>query len=185
MLLTALTVGILTGGSEAAYSTLSQPVAPPSWSGRTVDITPFDLKIMASGFYGITSEAPESGRRTVQQIFDQAAAFQYERDDHYDDWQEPSVTEKLKRGDCEDMAVWVYRELKKNGYENVRIMVGKFEVKDRNHHTWAVCAAPDGDDWIVDPALARKIWKRSDLLPEVYVPAYSFDGQSKYVHSAL
>ena len=156
--------------------------ASPAWQGHAVPETPFDLKIIGSGFYSIEGARPKAGRRTVEQIFSQAETFQYTNDTVGDDWQNPAVTEKLKAGDCEDMAVWVYQQLKRNGYANVRIMVGRFEAAEKDFHTWAVCSNEGGDDLIVDPALQRRIWKRSDLLPEVYVPAYSFDGTTKFAH---
>lgn len=177
----ALGVG-LCAASDAA-SPLSPRPSANHWQGRPVQTTPFDLKLMGSGFYEIEAAAPSPQRRTLQQIFDEAATFQYRKDSGDDRWEKPAVTQTLKAGDCEDMAIWLYEELKKNGYAGVRIMVGKFEAKDASHHTWAVCTAPDGSDFIIDPALQRRIWKRSDLLPELYLPSYSFDGKFKYAHS--
>lgn len=153
-----------------------------SWNGQTVPATPFDLKLIGSGFYAIQHEADGKERRTIQEIFNEAATFQYSRDPEGDVWQDPSVTEKLRRGDCEDMAVWVYRELKRSGYDDVRIMVGKFELSDKRFHTWVVCRL-EGADVIVDPALQRGVWLRAEISPDLYLPAYSFDGREKYTHT--
>lgn len=152
------------------------------WKGRAVETTPFDLKVMSSGIYQIEVDDSASQHRSIQAIFDEAASFKYRKDGSGDSWQTPSVTKELKTGDCEDLAVWVYGELKKNGYAGIRIMVGKLEAADAAYHTWTVCVSPEGDDLIIDPALQQKIWKRSDLLPEIYLPFYSFDGQFKYAH---
>ncbi len=164
---------------EAAPQTLF------GWRGHpTTAVTPFDLKVMASGFYQIDPSTPSPERLSLSQIFEAAAVFHYRRDNAADDWQTPARTEQLQAGDCEDFALWVYNQLKKNGYAGARIMVGKFDAADARFHTWAVCSVGNGDDYIIDPALQTRVWKRSELLPELYQPQYSFDGRNKYSHIA-
>ena len=180
-LLCSATIGI---AARPAFSTLAHSAVHVSWQGRPIPPTPLDTKIAAAGFYQIGRDGVLTGRRTLDQIFEQAMTFQYTRDGAADQWQAPSVTDRLKRGDCEDMAIWIYRELVRSGYANVRIMVGKFETSEKNYHTWVVCPAAGSDDFIVDPALQRRIWKRSDLSPDVYLPLFSFDGRKKYLHAA-
>lgn len=173
---------VLATDPQSAVSNPSRPALRLSWSGHPVALTPFDLKMMASGFYKILPQSPPNNRRTLQEIFNQAASFQYRHDSGGDVWQDPDVTERTKAGDCEDMALWIYRELMRNGYDETRIMVGKFEAKDARHHTWVVCRL-EGHDVILDPALQRSVWLRTELLPDLYLPSYSFDGRVKYTHS--
>lgn len=176
------TVLAVTAQTLQAVSSPQRAEIRLSWNGQTVAMTPFDLKIMGSGFYTIREEVTDKERRTIQEIFNEAATFQYSRDPEGDMWQDPSITEKLKRGDCEDMAVWVYRELKRSGYDDVRIMVGKFELHDKRFHTWVVCRL-EGADVIIDPALQRGVWLRAEISTDLYLPAYSFDGRNKYTHT--
>lgn len=174
-------------------STTSAPVPKTAsaarWIGRAVPMTPFDLKLMAGGFYTVagadSAVSDEHPGETLGQIFARSMTFGYKKDAGQDFWQDPDVTEKTGIGDCEDLALWLYRELRKNGYRNVRIMVGKFEASEDRHHTWITLPGVGGDDLIVDPALQTRIWKRSDLLQNVYVPLYSFDGVRKYEHSFI
>ncbi len=173
---------VLTTDPQSAVSNPDRGALRLSWSGHPTPLTPFDLKMMASGFYEILPQRPPENRRTVLEIFNQAAAFQYRHDKTGDVWQDPDVTEQSGTGDCEDMALWIYRELMRNGYRQARIMVGKFEAKDERYHTWVVCQL-EGRDVIIDPALQRNVWLRTELLPDLYLPAYSFDGRSKYAHS--
>ncbi len=179
----ALMAVLLMPPEPAANSAFqSKPPASASWMGRAVAMTPFDLKLMGSGFYEISDRHPVSTPLTVEQIFGKAITFQYKQD-NADQWQDPDITERTMTGDCEDMAVWLYRELKRNGYRRVRIMIGKFESGDSTHHAWVTLPASSANDLILDPALQRRVWKRSDLLQKLYVPAYSFDGSNKYDHT--
>lgn len=170
--------------SASIQSDAAQTIAAAQWAGRAVDITPFDLKLMASGFYKITDLARARQTQSLSQIFAKAMGLQYKKDPTTDNWKNPDITEKSGFGDCEDMALWLYRELKSSGYQRVRVMVGKFEAAETAYHTWVIVPGLKGDDLILDPALQTRIWRRSDLLRTLYVPFYSFDGSRKYDHTA-
>jgi hypothetical protein len=182
-LFAALTVTLFTPVESEAGGAFQRGLpASADWTGRAVSMTPFDLKLMGAGFYEISDARPDATPLTVEQIFGKALTFQYQRDNS-DQWQDPDATERMRTGDCEDMAVWLYRELKRNGYQRVRVMVGKFESGEKVHHVWVTLPASSGDDLILDPALQTRVWRRSALLPDLYVPSYSFDGARKYDHT--
>lgn len=173
-------------GLASAQTAAERTFLPVRWTGRAVPMTPFDLKLMAAGFYGISgSPVPDRPVRTLEEIFAEAQTFRYQKDLDADTWQDPDQTERTRTGDCEDMALWLYRELRNSGYRRVRIMVGKFMAAERSYHTWITLPGVGGNDLIVDPALQTRIWKRSEILQEIYVPRYSFDGEKKYDHAAL
>jgi hypothetical protein len=181
MLVILITLTFVSLDSAAGTALRGGLSTSANWIGRAVSMTPFDLKLMGAGFYGIT-DAVQTAPLTVEQIFGKAMTFQYKRDNS-DQWQDPDVTERTRVGDCEDMAIWLYRELKRNGYRRVRIMVGKFESGETRHHVWVTLPASSADDLILDPALQKRVWKRSALLSKLYVPSYSFDGLRKYDHT--
>ncbi len=170
--------------SASIQADAARVIAADQWAGRAVDITPFDLKLMAAGFYKITDLSDHRPTQTLNQIFAKTMRLKYKKDAASDDWKNPDITEKTGSGDCEDMALWLYRELKSSGYRRVRVMVGKFEAAETAYHTWVIVPGFKGDDLILDPALQNRIWKRSDLHRDLYVPFYSFDGRRKYDHTA-
>jgi Bacterial transglutaminase-like cysteine proteinase BTLCP len=57
-----------------------------------------------------------------------------------DYWQHPTGFEKLRRGDCEDHALWAWRKLIEMGRQ-AELVVGEFrqgEATDDNQHAWVV-----------------------------------------------
>ncbi len=183
VLIVLMTVSLTSLDSAAGNAFQSRLSTSANWIGRAVSMTPFDLKLMGAGFYGIPDGVPPATTLTVEQIFGKALTFQY-RQDNSDQWQGPDITERTQVGDCEDMAIWLYRELKRHGYRRVRVMVGKFESGETRHHVWVTLPASSADDLILDPALQKRVWKRSALLSKLYVPSYSFDGTRKYDHTS-
>jgi Bacterial transglutaminase-like cysteine proteinase BTLCP len=94
-----------------------------------------------------------------------------------DYWQPPEDFEQLKKGDCEDFALWTWRQLLSLGYDArfVGGKAGRYGVG----HAW-VTYFQDGKCFLVEPML-RSVGETFPRLSTIkYKPQYSvaWDGQS-------
>jgi len=75
----------------------------------------------------------------------------FDKEDH---WQHPSVFEQLRRGDCEDFALWTWRKLVEIGYE-AEFQVGRVVCDGQpavdRQHAWVVYRV-DREDFLFEPA---------------------------------
>lgn len=81
-------------------------------------------------------------------------------------WIHPVEFEELKRGDCEDHALWAWRVLHDLGHD-VRFMVGLCEGES---HAW-VQMYTDEDCYVLEATAKGDM---PDYIVEKYVPEYSF-----------
>jgi len=161
-------------------SALPASIAQAS-EGRPVTATPFDNRVLATGLFfenNVISE-PASWRSSVEELFAVAKSFRYVHvpGNH---WQTPEETQARGSGDCADKSVWLYAQLKKNGYENVRLMIGKYRSIDPLFHVWVAYTDDQGRSLILDPAAQKRIWEAGQFGEGFYKTLYSYDGQGRY-----
>ena len=101
--------------------------------------------------------------------------------DRRDFWQHPTVFEQLRRGDCEDFALWAWRKLAEIGVE-AELYVGRVLCDDRprddRQHAWVVYRV-NRTDFLFEPAARtrhRMIRRLADAQDE-YVPHFSVNGR--------
>src|SRR5262245_14764413 len=94
-------------------------------------------------------------------------------------WQHPSAFEALRRGDCEDFALWTWRKLGEVGIE-AEFYVGRVrfdnEAPGGRQHAWVVYRQ-GGDEFLFEPA-AKSRERMIRLLDEAkddYVPHFAVD----------
>jgi hypothetical protein len=94
-----------------------------------------------------------------------------------DVWQHPGAFEQLRRGDCEDFALWAWRKLDEIGIDAEfyvgRVQCGDDPANDRQH-AWVVYQV-DGTDFLFEPAAAsrdRMIRPLADA-KDSYVPHFA------------
>ena len=94
-----------------------------------------------------------------------------------DFWQHPGVFETLRRGDCEDFALWTWRKLAELGID-ADFCVGRVICNDRpeidRQHAWVVYRV-NGTAFLFEPAArtpARMIRPLADAMRE-YVPHFA------------
>lgn len=94
-----------------------------------------------------------------------------------DFWQHPRTFERLKRGDCEDFALWAWRKLAELGIE-AELCVGRVICDDRpevdRQHAWVVYSV-NGTAFLFEPAArtsSRMIRPLADAMDE-YVPHFA------------
>jgi Bacterial transglutaminase-like cysteine proteinase BTLCP len=71
-----------------------------------------------------------------------------------DFWQHPSAFERLRRGDCEDFALWAWRKLVELGID-AELCVGRVICEDQpdidRQHAWVVYCV-NGGEFLFEPA---------------------------------
>jgi len=94
-----------------------------------------------------------------------------------DFWQHPAAFEKLRRGDCEDFALWAWRKLAELGIDAEfcvgRVICGDQPEIDRQH-AWVVYRV-NGTEFLFEPAArtpSRMIRPLADAMGE-YVPHFA------------
>ena len=148
--------------------------------GRLIAATPFDLKVFSTGVFSneniLQNTQPAS---SIEELFTVAKSFRYL---HVSKklWQTPEETEALGTGDCADKSVWLYAHLKQNGYQNVRLVIGKYRSIDTIFHVWVVYTDDQGKSYLLDPAIQKKVWEAACFEEGYYKAFYSYDGASRY-----
>lgn len=154
----------------------------PLVQGQPIQATPYDRRIGEAG--GFTDFEPVMSAQSSEALFSKARSFRYKADERGQDrWQTPSETEARWSGDCEDKALWLYTNLKKNGHRGVRLVVGRQNRDARGFHVWVTLEASAGSFFILDPTAQKRIWNVSDFSDGSYRPLYSFDGINRYRHN--
>ncbi len=156
--------------------------------GIPVKTTPYDRqhrevrKLTCLPCHNMPSVAYDRQYRKVRKYLETASRFQYKADTvGADYWQTPYETEKLSRGDCEDKAIWLYSELIKEGFDNIRLVVGEYKRSEASTHVW-VNWYHDGSAYILDPTINDGIWKAKAYPKEYYKPSYSYYKGKKWKH---
>jgi len=120
---------------------------------------------------------------SVRDICQWLAACEYVRDRELfvmrDFWQHPRTFEQIRKGDCEDHALWAWRKLLELNLD-ARFFIGEWcDEGGRRHggHAWVGFSA-DGEDWILEPTrrdAARMILPMAHARSR-YLPYLSVDG---------
>jgi hypothetical protein len=94
-----------------------------------------------------------------------------------DFWQHPGAFEKLRRGDCEDFALWAWRKLAELGID-AEFCVGRVICDDQpeidRQHAWVIYRV-GGTEFLFEPAArtpSRMIRPLADAMAE-YVPYFA------------
>lgn len=89
-----------------------------------------------------------------------------------DYWQHPRTFEQLRRGDCEDFALWAWRKLVEMGYD-ADLVIGNCAGNRRSRHAWIVYRE-NAVEYLMEPELAREArWVRPlDEVRAEYLPIY-------------
>lgn len=94
---------------------------------------------------------------SVDEIQDWLLGCEYARDpalfNEDDYWQHPRTFEQIRRGDCEDHALWAWRRLVELGFDadlvSGSLMLESGEVDDRGGHVW-VLLRRDGVPYLLE-----------------------------------
>jgi len=98
-----------------------------------------------------------------------------------DCWQLPEETESRGAGDCEDKAIWLYARLLQTGFEDVRLVVGKYQIEQAVYHAWVVYYLTD-KIYILDPTVNVGLWEARRYPEGFYKPLYSYSKANRWSH---
>lgn len=147
--------------------------------GSPVQATPFDGALAKAGFFDLAPRAA-AGTVSIENLFMRARAFRYVHVAGSLRWQSPEETAMRGSGDCKDKSIWLYSEMIKNGYSDVKLVIGRYRDMDRILHAWLIYTDGNGDTVLLDPTKQKRPWKVGEFSPELYKMLYVFDGNARY-----
>lgn len=163
------------------------------WIVRTTVTDPWESAstfVIGPDRFGLGSRKPFSwyfeGQSTVAvsdvgSICDWLAGCQYVHDSELfrepDYWQHPLTFEQLRKGDCEDYALWAWRKIVELGFP-ADLYVGQWRHDGRGlgFHAWVVFEE-DGRRFLLEPVIkdSKRAVRPLDEVRANYVPHYSVD----------
>lgn len=133
--------------------------------GTPVSTTPYDIRY-----------------DKINKYLKEARDFQYKTEKNgMDHWQLPAETEMLGTGDCEDKAIWLYYKLLKDGFDDVRLVVGEYIEGKEIRHVW-LSWHQNERTYILDPTTNDNIGEVNSFPKGSYRPLYSFYRDNKWKH---
>ena len=123
---------------------------------------------------GDAAQAPGS----LEEIIEWLAGCEYASDEALfaepDFWQHPRTFEHLRRGDCEDFALWAWRNLLRLGYD-ADLVVGRCvpPARERSRHAWIVFRR-DGETFLYEPSqrTGEQAITRLNEVRDRYIPEF-------------
>lgn len=149
--------------------------AGPSFSTAClIETTPFYNRLIQAGvFEPVSIRARIDQPQPVDLLFRMAKSFRYRSDKlRRDRWQSADETSRSYSGDCEDKAIWLYTQLRRNGYRDVSLVIGRYGPSSREFHVWVTYQDENGQWMLLDPTIQRKPWPVSRFSTKLYRPAH-------------
>ena len=171
-----LTAFALLSGSVAGCATLSSDYYGNTSAGTSAQYDHIGTEAKTTPY--------DDRYKKVKNYLKTASRFKYKADgDGADYWQLPSETERLGKGDCDDKAIWLYSKLLKNGFDDVRLVVGNYKRGKLSVHMW-VNWYHNGHVYVLDPTIDNGIRQTEEYSKDFYRPYYSFHRDTKWKHSS-
>ncbi len=154
---------------------------PSAWEGRYQNIP---LKFFGGGCdREFTEYLKGESRVAVESLNDMAewllgCTYVSDRREHgvRDHWLHPLEFERIRRGDCEDFALWAWRKLTERGCRN-EFIVGRWRRDGREGvHAWVLIYL-DGRPWIFETTgrSRERMFKPLDQVAREYIPFAAID----------
>jgi hypothetical protein len=132
------------------------------------------------GWYleGETSVKPT----TLDELCEWLRGCQYARDQDLfhepDFWQHPKTFEHLRKGDCEDFALWAWRKLIELGID-ARFFIGEWGGEASSRHAWVVFRHEDRELLLEPQEAADRMVLAFDDVKAQYTPYFFVDRACK------
>ena len=94
-------------------------------------------------------------------------------------WRTPAEVEAANSADCKGKAVALYSQMRANGAQNVRVIIGKRRHEDAATHAWLEWERR-GATYLLDPTFNSVAVRMEQEDPLSYIPFYVYEGGSKY-----
>jgi hypothetical protein len=144
----------------------------------TVPATPYDHQMArVHPLLATADKAPGSiSLLAVNQWMTELHAMPYQ---YFHQWQTPAEVNLARAADCKGKAVALYAQMRRNGAQHLRIVIGKHYISHSATHAWLEWDRPEGS-LMLDPTFNELPIKTTELDPMTYVPLYAYDGARKY-----
>ena len=94
-------------------------------------------------------------------------------------WRTPAEVETADSADCKGKAIALYAQMRANGAQNVRVVIGKRRHEDAATHAWLEWEVRDAT-YLLDPTFNSVAVRMEQEDPFSYIPFYVYEGGSKY-----
>lgn len=91
-------------------------------------------------------------------------------------WKTPAEVRSSPAADCKGKAVALYQEMRANGAQDVRLVIGKRSWSSRMTHAWLEWKTSEGT-YLLDPTIN---WAACRSDQASYIPFYAYSGERKY-----
>ncbi len=137
------------------------------------------------GFDWVFDGASEIAVANLEGILDWLAQCQYETDASLfresDYWQHPHTFEQLRRGDCEDFALWAWRKLVELGID-ADLVIGRRVPPgaENSRHAW-IQFRDGSDEFLFEPVFRDRALavRRVSTVRAAYIPEFGVDRDRK------
>jgi len=145
--------------SGALFLAAQAAAAEPQFGASClIQSSPFYRRLLGAGVFDALPPQVEPSQ-PVQLIFRVARGLRYSSDRAKNDkWQTADETLRNYGGDCEDKAIWLYTQMRRNGYRDVSLHIGKYAPSSKKYHMWVTYIESDGRTMLLDPTIQVKPW---------------------------
>lgn len=141
-----------------------------------IQATPFYQKLLHAGVFD--APMPPDNTRSMALLFKMARSFRYKSDKKKRDaWQSADQTSQYFSGDCEDKAIWLYTQMRRNGYRDVSLHIGKYGPSSQKFHMWVTYVDTENRTILLDPTMQRKPWDVSAFPERNYRSSHILSGE--------
>jgi hypothetical protein len=141
-----------------------------------IQTTPFFNRLETAGVFDVPAIHAETPKPMIL-LFRMALSFHYAHDAKKEDnWQSADETTKYFSGDCEDKAIWLYTHMRRNGYKDVSLHIGKYAPSSRKLHMWVSYVDNDRKTMLLDPTNQRKPWTVESFPSKLYRSKHILNG---------
>jgi hypothetical protein len=142
------------------------------------------------GFDWVFEGETEVAVATLDDVIAWLSECRYETDTSLfreaDYWQHPRTFEQLRRGDCEDFALWAWRKLIELDID-AELVIGRRvpPTAENSRHAWIIFRQ-GGDEFVFEPAVQERSGavRRVDAVRREYIPEFGVSRQRRRFYFA-
>ena len=162
--------GLLFGATQQVAA---EPLFSPSC---LIQSSPFYQRLLSAGVFNIEPIHVDS-QQPVQLLFRIARGLRYNSDhSKTDKWQSADETTRNYGGDCEDKAIWLYTQMRRNGFHETALHIGKYAPSSKKFHMWVSYVDEAGRTILMDPTIQIKPWEVSRFSEKNYKSSHILTG---------
>jgi hypothetical protein len=95
------------------------------------------------------------------------------------EWKTPQEVQLGASADCKGKAVALYNEMRSQGAQNLRLVIGKRLWTSRKTHAWLEWTTVSGT-YVLDPTINWRAVRAERIGNSSYIPLYAYAGSKKF-----